>query len=801
MRDLFWAWRFIRRRPLFAATVAATLAMGIATTTTAIGVGRAILWRPLPFTDAERLVFVWEATQQDGGPQASRVTGSRFADWRDHTAAFSAIARFGAAGATIESAEGARAIHGVRVSANYFATLGLAPALGRGFSSDDEVPGRHFVVILSHELWRQRFGGRSDIVGTSIQLSGQPFTVVGVMPAAVLPAWPVNPATVTIASDAREFWVPFARDPALDQNNRAHVFGVVGRLAGDTTPARAAAELTALSSPTAPDPHGAIVRPLREQLTSAARLPVLLVVGASLAVLLVACANLAALHMASFERRRVEIATRAALGAGAEQIMRQLATESLLIAAAGGVAGLACARVALRWIPMVLPPTVPFLTTPGVDLNISLGAAVATVLASLGFAGWPMRRLFRSGPTPRGVATPARSRMYGVLVAAQIAVTVALVSCAAWLGRSLSSIESRDPGFAIDNVVVADVSLPAHARDAADIVALEDRLRAALEVRSGVRGVALSYDHPLEANWTGPFPFLGEDAAVAGDTQAQLRIVSPSYFETLDVAVLDGRTFTDRDTIDQPGIVVVNEAFARRAGRPVLGRAIASQTPRMTWSDQARDVFTIEGIVENERFNGLEEPSQPAVYMSTRQFPQRSFSLVMRTSVDPAPLVADVRSIVQGVDRRATLETPALLSKILATQLASRTITTDVLGSFAAAAMVLAALGLYGLLAMLVSGQTREIGVRLSLGATPSVVARGVVARSLRHTAAGLAAGLVLTVIAGRIVRSLLVDVSAGDPLTIAFVLSLTALTAFAAALVPAFRASRVDPVEALRSE
>jgi putative ABC transport system permease protein len=620
------------------------------------------------------------------------------------------------------------------------------------------------------------------------------------MPPIVFPAWPVNPGAVTLDPASREFWVPIARNPQIDQNARSHVYGVVGRLGRGITLEQATADLTGLSS-ASPDPHGVVLKPLRTQLTADARQPLLIVLASAAAVLLVACANLAALYLASFERRRAELATRASLGAGAPQLVRLLALEALLVGAVGGAAGMAIARVVLMWLPTSLPPTVPFVTAPSLDLRMALAAAAAAIVAGLGLAAWPMARLLRHGPAPRGMTERTRSRGYGGLVAAQLAVTVALVSATAWLGQSLWTVQARDPGFAVSDVVVADVSVPAAANvTPAEIVAAEDRVRRVLAERDGVHGVALAYDHPLEANWTQSYVLTGNESRPEQQALAQLRIVSPSYFETLNVAVLDGRPFTDHDGLSGGGVALVNEVLARGYEDNIIGRQLRSQAATGTWGPAVPETFTILGVVEDERFRGLEEPSQPAVYLSTRQFPQSTFTLLARADRARA-LTTDLRATVRSGEPRASVENPVLLSSILSDQLAPRRLTTDVLGGFAGATLLLAGMGLYGLLALMVASQMREVGVRLALGATPTGVARAVVGQGVRHAAIGLAAGLLLTALAARLVQGLLVGVTARDPFTIATVLAVVVVTSLAASLVPALRAARVDPVKALRAE
>jgi putative ABC transport system permease protein len=800
--DVRWSVRQALRHPVFALTVVLTLAVSIAAATTAFGLARAVLWRPLPFADASRLVFVWEEVERDGVRQPSRVTGARFAAWRETPATFSSIAQFGATGFTIEGSAGASSIRGVRVSARYFDTLGVHPLIGRSFQSPDEIPGRHQVVILSHAFWQEHFGGRRDVPGETLRLNGQPFTVIGVMPPLVYPAWPVNPAVVTLDPESRQLWVPIARTPDLDQSGRAHVFGVVARLAAGVSEEQARDALNGSAGPAAIDRHLARVTPLREQFVRDARTPLIALAGAALAVLLIACANLAALYVSAFERRRGELALRAAIGAGVPRLIRQLAFEALLLAGGGAMLAIVMARFTLATLPGMLPPSIPFLTAPALDLRVA-GLAVALAgIASVMLTAWPIARLIMSAPTPRGIAARPRGLVYRVLVVSQIAVTVALVVVAGLLAQSLQSVRRQEPGFAVENVFVADIGFPSSPLASARSVAvLEENLLTALAGVPTVRGVAAAYDHPLEANWTDTYTLAGDANAADQPAQGELRIVSPGYFEALDVELLNGRFLNERDNLDAPGAAVVNEAFARQVGGRVLGRRVRSGTPRFLWRDAVPTEFDIVGIVRNERSRGLELPAQPAIYMSTRQFPQQGFSVIARTSGDPLSIVGDVRSAVRATDTAITVSRPTSLEAILAEQLVARRVTTDAIGGFAAAALALAALGLYGLLAVLVASRTREIGVRLALGASPRLVAGQVVRDSLRSAAGGIVIGCGLALMTGRLIQSLLVGVSAADPLTLAAVVATVLAVAAIAALAPAKRAARIDPVDALRAE
>jgi putative ABC transport system permease protein len=804
LNDVRWAIRQAVRRPGLSLAMVGTLAATIAAVTTVYGLATAILWRPLPFADAGRVVFLWEQTGSEAAVEPARVTAGRYGIWRDSSRAFTSMAIFGAAGFSIEEEGHVSSVRGLRVQGPYFETLGIRPLIGRALLPEDETPGRHEVAVLSYDFWQRRFEGRHQALGETIRFSGRPYTIVGVMPPVVFPGWPVNPASVTIGADTREFWVPMTRNPEADLNWRSHVYGVVARLAPGVTLSQAADDLQRLSSPSDPDPHGAQISPLREQFVGDARRPLLTLLSAALAVLLIACINLAALNITAFESRRPEMSVRVAIGAGVGRLTRQVLVEALVPAVLGGIIGIGLARAALLAVPGYLPPNVPLLTSATLDFGVAAFAAGLTLTAALVLAAWPIGRLLWAGPAPRGVARTSRRGVYRGLVVSQVAVTVALVAAAGLLAQSLWSVRSRDPGFIVDRLLVAEIGLPAASFDTAPrVTAAENRIGAAIAARPGVSAVAFAYDQPLESNWTDAYTLEGDPGGGRDDAngQAHLRIVSPEYFETLGVAILEGRGFGPLQGFDAPGVAMVNEAFAAAHGGRVIGRRLHSAAASYTWGDAAPRDFEIVGIVENERFRGLEEPSAPAFYLSTRQFPQRDFAALVRTSVGPGAIAGDVRTAARGAEATATVAPPVALSSLLDDQLVTRRVTTDVIGGLAGIALALAALGLYGLVAVTTAGRTREIGVRLALGASPRGVARGVVQESLVNAVFGLLLGLGLALVAGRLLEGLLVDVTGRDPVTLTAVAAILIAVAVAAALVPAQRAARVNPAVALRSD
>jgi putative ABC transport system permease protein len=803
--DLRWSVRLIRRRPAFATTIVLTLAAAIAGVTTSMAVATSVLWRPLPFARAERLVFAWENTGTNGGTAAARVTPYRFTQWERGTRALSSMAAFGAVGFLADRDDGPTMVDGVRVTTNYFATLGIAPALGRDFTSGDGDPGAPRVVILSHGLWRDWFGSRPDAIGTDIRLGGVPYAIVGVMPDVVFPAWPENPAVVTLDPSSRRLWVPIARTSTFAASARGHVLGVVARLADGRSREDAAAELSTLAAAADPDAHGGLLRPFREQFVGDARVPLVALLCAALAVLLIAATNLAALQASAMEGRRAELSVRAALGAGRFRLAQQLGIEAAMLAVGGAACGIAVSAVTLSRVPSMLPPSVPLLTPPAVDGRTLLAAGAVSLCAALALAAWPFVRVRDAvSPAPRGGTPLARSRTFRGLVGAQVAMAMALVSAAALLQQSLGSVRRQRAGFTIDNVLVAPITLAGNTYNATTnrVVDTEQEMTEALSRLPGTTAVAFAYDHPLAANWLDSFTISGSAAGrddLSGS--AQLRIVSPSYFTTLGVRIVSGRGFTEHEDYAAGGVALVNQAFADRLlDGPALDRRLESGSTAGARPDvRLPSVFRIIGVVANERFKGLEAPTEPAVYVSTRQFPQQELVLLMHTGGEPLSVAQPVRRAIHGIDPGVPVGAITTLSAILAEQMVARRATTQVLTSFAAGALTLAAIGVYGLLALLVASGVRETGIRLALGSSPAQEATRVLQRCVGSVGGGVVCGVGLALVAGRLLQTLLVDVSSHDVRTLAETATVITLVACASAAVPALQAARIDPSAALR--
>lgn len=798
--DLRGSWRYLARNRTPTFTVILTLTAALTAVLTTFGMARAVLWQPLPFVESDRLVFAWEQADREGVLTPTRVTSGRFTYWREHQPVFNGVAAFGASTLTLDSAEGRRAVRGLRVTANYFDVLGFRPLLGRTFRANEDLPGADRVIVLSHALWSARFGGRPDVVGTRVPFDDTSYLVVGVMPPVVSPGWPSNPAVVSLSAEQRQFWVPLTRTPQFAASTRAHVLGVIGRLATGRTINDAMAALAETAEAPGGDRDRGTLTPFRAQFVTNAREPLLVLLGAALAVLLVAATNLAGLQASAFARRRAEFSMRAALGAGTSRLAQQLIIEALLLTAAAGTAAVLITRIFLRWLPAQLPPSVPLLTVPAIDAPVGAAAFALVALTAAILSAWPVSRLLTSSPAPRGVAPRSRASVYRLLVISQIAVTMGLVSAGALLVESLRRVYAQDPGFVVQNTVVADLALPSGLSTPDQIGGGVNAIVEAAGQITGVAAATAAYDLPLEANWTDPVAIVG-DSSPQAERAVELRIVHPSYFRTMGTEIIDGRALAPTDQWSSAGAVVINESLARELGSHAIGKHLTSGAASYGSASGEPREFEIVGIAEDERFRGLEAPSRPAIYLSTSQFPQSTVSLLLRTDRPAAAIAAPLREAVRRVRPGSTLEAITSLDRVLADQLSPRRTTTKMVSTFALGALALAALGLYSLMAISVDERRRELGVRIALGASPSSLAVDVIGRAMRWTGAGLALGLVLSIASGRFVSSLLVGVSAADPATLVAVATIFIVVATAATLAPAVRASRVDAVQSLRGE
>ncbi|HEU4631144.1 MAG TPA: ABC transporter permease [Gemmatimonadaceae bacterium] len=793
-QDVRFGWRALRRRPGFLLVAVLTLALGVGANTTIFALVDGVLLRQLPYPEPERLVAVW--------PQHWFSAGE-YVGFRDRTHSFARVASYRPGVGVSLSGEGApERLEGALVSATLFATLGVDAALGRTIAAGEDEPGRDAVVVIGDALWRRRFGADPEIIGRTIRLDGQSRTVVGVMP----PGF-------HFPSGTTQLWLPMHIDPA--QPGDLWGYGgnsILARLAPGVTPAQAAADVLGiarrlrLENPLwTPDSAGyladADVVPLRAQLVGDVRRMLLILLGAAGLVLLIACANVANLLLARGLERERELTIRAALGAGRGRLARQLLTESLLLALLGGTAGMLVAAGSLRALVPLLPADTPRLAEVGLDLRV-LGAALVAALVTGGAFGLaPALRLARpdAGGTlgARGAAGGARRHLLSTLVVGEMALAVVLVTGAGLLLKSFWRLSQVDPGFRTEHVLSARVSPPADqfrepARRAALHAAVLDRVR----TLPGVTAAAVTSQLPFDQeNTSGPVAIPGVTLNPNDLPLFEQRRVSPEYLRALGLRLVRGRGFTEADRAGAQLVALVDERAARQfwPDDDPIGKTVG-----FPWFDRW---MTVVGIVSSVKNNDLRAEGQPALYIPFAQDPQVDAVLVVRTTGDPAAIAGQLRGLVAGVDADVPVSHIRTLDELVSASMARPRLTTLLLGAFAALALLLGAVGLYGVVAYQVSQRTQEIGVRVALGARTGTVLGMVLRQGLALALLGAGVGLAAALVVARLLRGFLYDVSATDPWTFATVPLVLAAVAVLATLVPARRAARVDPVRALRGE
>lgn len=715
--DLRQAGRSLRRQRGLALAAILTLGLGIGANTALFGLVDAVLLRPLPFPQPERLVALWEAT-----PDKWRVAPGTYLDWRGEARGFTAIGAYAAAATTLTGHGEAERVEGVSATASYFEVLGVAPVLGRALEPADEAPGAARVVVLGHGLWQRRFGGAPGVLGTAVALDGAPATVVGVMPPGLYPSWPSAGGRLTTRERSAEFFAPITITSRFAENRRSHVLGVIGRLAPDAARDGVLAGLGALARTLAarhPENagEGVLLTALEDEIVGDVRGALLALLGAVGCVLLLGCANVAGLLLARSAARGRELAIRRALGADRSRIVRLLLAESLLLATAGGACGVALAQLGLPSLLALLPRELPRVDAVGVDARVlafALRLSVATTLlfglgpALAAASGDPLPRL-RDGAAAGGGAGRRRART--LLVTGQVALALSLLTAGGLLLRSFDALRRVDLGFSASGVLAFDLALPSAYASADQVRGAWGELLGRLETLPGVEHAAIAYDTPLESNWIDAFEIEGQPTPPEG-LSARLPIVSPGYFDALRVAVVRGRPLTPADQAGTAGAVVVSESFARRffPGVDPLGRWLRVGTPAGTWGEAVPSRFQVVGVARDVRSTGLASAPEPTYHLAAVQFPQRDMKVLLRTRGAPLALLATARAEVAAFDPALAPASASTLTNASANQVAQPRFNGLVLAAFAGLALLLAAVGLHGLLSHAVEQRRRELG-------------------------------------------------------------------------------------------
>jgi predicted permease len=802
-QDLSYTARMLRRAPGFAVTAIIIVALGIGATTAAFSVTDFVLLRPLPFSEANRLVRLYETT-----PAYSQLelSAANYRDWKAGATVFESIGLHHAAAANLVSAGEPVRVLGTAVSYDLFPTLRVQPLIGRLFTEADDRDGAPGTAILSYRLWQTQFGGDPSIVGRQLRLDAESFTVIGVMPQAF--RYPTSEV---------QYWTPlrFNAEMYVDRNDNWHY--AVGRLRAGVTIDRAQAEMDILAArskqqfPADNKDVGALLFPLEtDGVSQQARLLLYALSGAAACVLLIACANLANLLLARALERRRELAVRTAMGAGRERMIRQLMTESLLLAAAGGALGVAIAYAAVPLLNRLVPTNLPLASEPTVDLRVMLFAIGLTLVTALAFGLAPLLRVGGEADLG-GLREGARSgggQKEGVrstLVVVEIVASVVLLVSAGLLIRALWNVQQTNPGFRSERVLTLTTPLSSPQFDrVVTRDAFYSRVIANVRALPGVTNVAFVSSLPMGRIKGGIWPVSldGRQVNRAENKNAFLRYLTPGYFATLGIPILVGRDVNDSDAQDRQAVAVVSESFVTQyLPNETMASAIGHH---FTFALQER---VIVGVVGTVKMRGLERRAEPQVYLPFRQVADGNIigyiprALVVRTAAQPEAVAAPIRAIIRQIEPTLPVTDVATLTEVVERDTSSRSAQVRVLAAFAVIAFVLAGIGIHGLLSFSVSQRAQEIGVRMALGAQSGDILRMIIRRSMMLALAGVIPGVVLAYLAGRSMEALLAGVKPADAPTMLAAVGLSVLMTGVGSLLPTLRALRVDPITALRAE
>ena len=800
MTDLRFAFRQLLKSPAFTLVAVLTLALGIAAGTAIFSVVDAVLLLPLPYPHSEQIVTVSQ-TVRSTGVSTEDASPANFIDWQTQNSVFSAMACARGWQANLSGGEEPERVRATMVSAQFFSLFGAQPILGRTLGPNDAKPGDSHVVVLGHELWLRRFGGDRSILGRDLLLDGEKFTVVGIVPAGFSP------------DEYGELWVPSPWDVPVhplspndnprEMRDRSYL-DAWARLKPGVTLARAQAEMSAIAArlehqyPDADQDTGIALVPLHEQMVGGIRPMLLMLSGAVSLVLLIACANVANLLLARAAARSREIAIRTALGASRLRLVRQLLTESSLLAVLGGALGVLLALWALPVLLSFSPPEMGDFNHVGLNGQVLIFSLIISVATGALFGLAPAFFASRSNPNEslregeRGSSlgkSPARS----VLIAAEIALSLVLLVGAGLMMKSFVRLTKVDPGFNPDHLLIFNIGLPASAEPARQNAFYEqvaERLRAV----PGVAAVGTVSRLPLAGgNSSRSFNIPGSSQSYNAD----IRISTPDYFHTMAIPLLKGRNFSGHDRADSMPVAIINQATAANVfpGQDPIGKYLTNFGPKS-------EKLQIVGVVGNVHHVGLETAARPEVYLPLAQSQWPSMYVAVRSAVsNPLTLIPSVQEAVWSIDRNVPLANPRTMQDVLAHSVLRRRFAMLLLSIFAGLATLLAAIGLYGVISYSVAQRTKEIGIRMALGGQRSDMLRMVLRQSGMLALAGIMIGVPIALAATRFLGTMLYGVGALDFVTYVLVVAILALAAFLASIIPAFRATKVDPMVALRYE
>ncbi|HKA20807.1 MAG TPA: ABC transporter permease [Blastocatellia bacterium] len=800
IQDLRYAARMMIKQPLFFGVAVIALALGIGANTAIFTVVNGVLLQPLPHDHPDQLVWLWDSLPK---LPTAPTSAPEFLDWRDQNQSFEHLAAFQGGNIFVDDGNAVEDTPIGLVTVDFFSVFRVKPLLGRTFAEEETLPGRHRVVVLSQSLWQKRFGSDPNILGQTIKLMGIPHTIVGVLPAGF-----------SFPNEA-QIWRPIPIDPkTLDRG--PHYLRVVGRLKSGVPLPQAQAEMSTIASrlseqhPEKTAGHGIKLELLRNVIVGDIGTALFVLLGAVGFVLLIACANVANLLLARANARQREIAIRTALGASRGRVVRQLLTESVLLSLAGGAAGVLIALWGVGALISLSPDTIPRVKEIHVDFRVASFALLVSLVTGVVFGLAPALQVSKpnltdalkeSGRTTGGVQ---RNRLRSSLVVLEIALSLVLLIGAGLMIKSFAKLNRINPGFNPNNLLTMGVTLlRTNYPEDENVAAFYSQMLDRLNSTPGVQSAGAITELPLSGgNTSDNFTIEGRPPIAKQDQPlAECRVVTPHYFESMGIPLLQGRDFLYTDTKQTPNVALINEAFARRhfPGEDPLGH-------RLSLQGQSRDPLLIVGIVGDVRDLTLEEPATPEIYFPYLQNPlfdsfERSVTVVVRTKSSPTGMVEGLRAELLSMDKTLPVYALKPMTEYLSDSLSKRRFNLVLLSVFAAVAVLLAAVGIYGVISYVVSQRTHEIGIRVAVGAHSIDILRLIVGQAMILTLVGIAIGIGAALALTRLMESLLFDVSVTDPLTFVVISAVLTSVALAACFVPALRATRVDPMIALRYE
>ena len=806
LADLRYAVRLLRKTPVFTVTAIGTLALGIGANTTIFSLVQTMLLLPLPYQNPDQVVMVWEDRTAGGFPRNTPAPGN-YRDWREMNRSFTDMAATAFAFANLTGDGAPELVIGRRVTANFFSVLGVQPVVGRTLTAADDTIGER-VVVISHALWQRRYGGDPGIVGRTISMTGQNASSAGDVKHEVVGVAP--PSFVFLARDV-DYWVPMQFSPEEAAVRGNHFLNVVARLKPGVTVETANSDIGAIARrlsdqypETNRDFSAAVVVPMREQVLGDTRVQVIALMTAAAIIVLIACANLASLLLARASVRRGEYAVRLSLGATRGRLARQVLVEALCLSIAGAVLGLAIPMLTTTFVERMVPVGLQAFTVSLMDGRLLAFAGALSITTGLLFSLGPALQSARVSTADvlqqhSRSHTGGRSRAFrDGLVVLQVAATLVLLVAAGLMLRTLANLNAIERGFDAENVLTMVVPLMPKYADPTKRPAFYDAILDGVRALPGVRGAAFGSALPFQSTgFTRGFSVEGRQRLPGDELDVLFRIGTADYLQTLRVTLVEGRLLDARDGAGAPRAVVVNETLVRRfmPGQSALGRQIRF--------DPTEPVFTVVGVVKDVLERGYQQGAKPGVYVTQAQGPRffPTVNLMVRVDSDPLGYAPAIQRIVRAVDPDQPIRLTRTMTEVIALTVGDRRQQTTLLVVFGALAIVIASLGLYGLLAQTVSARGREIGIRMALGATWRSVMRMVMSRGIALTGAGVGIGAVLAWSVTRAMETLLYGVGAADPLTFALVAGLLAAVSAVACAIPAVRAARVDPMLVLRDQ